>query len=293
MTHPRHAFSAARVVGAPVMLFCAMFLVTRVASQEQKSPHPTSATRQVELSATDGRQAFESRCAGCHGLDGRGGERAPDVATSSKTQRRGDDDLVRIVERGMPETGMPSFSSLGRPGIANVVAYLRLLQGRTGAAKPPGDAEKGRALFHGKAGCSECHMVAGVGGFIGMDLSGFGGTRSVEDIRNAITKPSTVDRQGSKIVVATRDGRHYTGVARNEDNFSIQLQTLDGEFHLFLKSELGSFARQPDSLMPSDYGSTLNAGELNDLVSFLMRAAHEAKADAVPSEKRTDDEEEE
>jgi len=45
--------------------------------------------------------------------------------------------------------------------------------------------------------------------------------------------------------------------------------------------------------MPSDYGSTLTAAELNDLVSFLMRAAHEAKADAVPSGKHTDDEEEE
>jgi hypothetical protein len=35
----------------------------------------------------------------------------------------------------------------------------------------------------------------------------------------------------------------YSGRVRNEDNFSLQLQTLDGAFHLFMKSELRSFER--------------------------------------------------
>src|SRR5437867_4253971 len=36
--------------------------------------------KQAERSIADGRQVFESRCAGCHGMDGRGAERAPDIA---------------------------------------------------------------------------------------------------------------------------------------------------------------------------------------------------------------------
>ncbi len=284
MTRPKHTVGARRLAGVSLTLFCALLLVARVASQDQKSPQSTKGARQVESAAADGRQAFESRCAGCHGLDGRGGERGPDIATSAKTQRRADGELFQIVERGAPGTGMPPFGSLGRTGIANVVSYLRLLQGSNGEGKLPGDAQKGRALFYGKARCAECHMVAGTGGFIASDLSAFGGTRSAEEIRDAITKPSKVNPQGGKMVVTTRDGRRYAGVARNEDNFSIQLQTLDGEFHLFLKSDLDSFARQADSLMPANYGSVLNAGELNDLVSFLMQTAKRRAASSKKSE---------
>jgi cytochrome c oxidase cbb3-type subunit 3 len=226
-------------------------------------------------------------------LDGRGGERAPDIATSTKSQRRSDEDLSHIVERGLPENGMPSFNSLGHDGIANVVSYLRVLQGGTGPSKVPGNAETGRALFYSKARCAECHMAGGSGGFIAGDLSAWGGTRSAEEIRNAITKPSAANRRGGKMVVITHDGRRYEGMARNEDNFSIQLQTLDGEFHLFQKTELESFTLQAEPLMPTDYGSTLTASELNDLVSFLMQSARDGKGDAAATERPKGDDEEE
>jgi hypothetical protein len=39
------------------------------------------------------------------------------------------------------------------------------------------------------------------------------------------------------------------------------------------------------SLMPADYGSTLSAGELNDLVSFLMSVAAKSKFDPDSSKK--------
>jgi cytochrome c oxidase cbb3-type subunit 3 len=249
-------------------------------------------SRLAEESPAEGRQIFEQRCAGCHGLDGRGGERAPDIATNAKTQRRSDDELFRIVEKGVPGTGMPSFASLGS-STKNVVTYLRFLQGKTGAAKLPGDTQKGKMLFYGKARCSECHATAGAGGFIAADLSGFGGTRAADEIREAIVKPSSASRLGGKMIVKTRNGQEYSGVLRNEDNFSLQLQSLNGDFHLFQKSELASFARQPDSLMPGDYGSTLNPSELNDLVSFLMSAAHDVKAEAAAGKKSKGDDEDE
>ena len=251
----------------------------------------TLGSRPADESSAEGRQIFEQRCAGCHGLDGRGGERAPDIAVNAKTQRRSDDELFRIIERGLPGTGMPSFASLGS-STKSVVVYLRQLQGKSGVAQLPGDAQKGRGLFYGKARCSECHAAAGAGGFIAADLSAFG-TRSVDEIREAITKPSNVTRQGGKMIVKTRGGQEYAGVVRNEDNFSLQLQSLNGEFHLFLKSELASFARQPESLMPADYGSTLHPGELNDIVSFLMFAARDAKAEAAPGKKSKSDDEDE
>jgi hypothetical protein len=66
------------------------------------------------------------------------------------------------------------------------------------------------------------------------------------------------------------DGRTFTGIARNEDNFSLQLQTIDGAFHFFEKSNLQRVEHQPESLMPSDYASRLQPQELNDIASYLV-----------------------
>ena len=275
-----------------LILLCALILTQRIASQEQKSPRSANGVQRVDIPSVEGKQAFESRCAGCHGLDGRGGERAPDIASTAKTQRRPDDELSRIIERGLPGTGMPAFASLGS-NVKNVVAYLRQLQGKTESAKLPGNAPKGRELFYGKARCSECHAITGSGGFIASDLSTFGGNRSPDEIRQAMINPASANRMGAKMIVKTRDGKEYSGLVRNEDNFSLQLQSLNGDFQLFQKSELTSFSRQPDSLMPADYATTLNPDELNDLISFLMSAARAVKAEAAAGKKPTNDEQEE
>ena len=114
-------------------------------------------------------------------------------------------------------------------------------------------------------------MVSGQGGFIASDLSIFGRTHTTEEMRQAIISPPDRDPRSVIFVVKTRDGQQFSGLVRNEDNFSLQLQTLDGGFHLFLKSDVESVARKTGALMPSDYAATLSAAEINDLVSFLAR----------------------
>jgi cytochrome c oxidase cbb3-type subunit 3 len=283
---------AARIASVlGLMLLSALVGTQRAASEGQKSQRAGNGGQRMNPSNVPGQQVFESRCAGCHGLDGRGGERAPDISTSEKTRRRSDDELSRIIADGLPGTGMPAFASLGS-GLKNVVAYLRQLQGKDDSAKFPGDVKRGRELFYGKPRCSECHAIAGSGGFIASELSGFGANRSADQIRQAIVKPASTNYLGGQMIVKTSDGKEYSGVVRNEDNFSLQLETLDGAFLLFQKSELAGFSRQPGSLMPADYAATLNRDELNDLVSFLMSAARGVKTDA-DKRKKSDDEEEE
>ena len=242
-----------------------------------------------------GQQVFSSSCAGCHGLDGRGGERAPDIASKPEVQRLSSAALTRIVHDGVPGTGMPSFRLLGASRIQAVVLYVRSLQGRGEAGRLPGNPEAGKGLFFGKAGCVECHMVAGVGGFIGSDLSNYAATESAQEIRDAILHPEAkADPAKKAVLVTTMSGEQLTGVARNEDNFSLQLQTLDGSFHLFTKTDLKSVEHQDRSLMPSDYGSRLSRVELNDIVSYMMSVAKSNLAGAKPGHKakkpETDDE---
>jgi cytochrome c oxidase cbb3-type subunit 3 len=293
MVHAENTFGSRIVRSLGILFLLALILAQGIASQEQKSPRSTGGVQRLAKWNVVGKRTFESRCAGCHGLDGRGGERAPDIVLNVKTQRRSDEEISRIIEHGLPETGMPSFTSLGSD-VKNVVAYLRQLQGKNEPAPLPGNAQKGQKVFYGKARCSDCHAVNGSGGFIASELTGFGRNRSPNEIRESIIKPASISRLGANmVIVKIRDGKEYSGVVRNEDNFSLQLQSLDGSFRLFQKSEIAGFSRQPESLMPSDYGTTLDRDELDDLISFLMSVARDAKSEAIQEKKPKDDEEEE
>ena len=284
---------ACRCTGAAGFLAWAfLFLGAAAGAQGQRPRQAASGTQGPSPGIAEGRQTFESRCASCHGLDGRGGERAPDVATRASVRRRSDADLFRIIQRGMPTAGMPSFATLESSRINALVSYLRLLQGKTGGSKVAGDPQKGKALFHGNARCADCHMMEGAGGYIASDLSLFGRTRAPEEIRDAITHPGR-DSGTSRGVVAvtTRDGQNFAGVLRNEDNFSLQLQTLDGVFHLFLKTDVTNVARQTEPLMPSDYGSLLNKSEIDDLISYMAAAARGSRSEPAPGTQRNRDDE--
>src|ERR1700742_3962098 len=158
---------------------------------------------QNERPIAEARQTFENRCAACHGLDGRGGERAPDIATSPKTQNRTDAAITQIITNGIIANGMPSFSSLDAPTIRSLVKYLRVLQGKSDTAAMPGNPASGKTIFLGKARCSECHLAAGEGGFLGPDLSTYARRRPPQEIRDAITKPATLPGLGRSEVTVT------------------------------------------------------------------------------------------
>jgi len=273
------------------VFFFACMLALHAGGQNAKSP--ASNSHESHSSAEDGQKAFESVCAACHGLDGRGGERGPNIATRAAVQQLSDEETLRVLGLGIPAAGMPAFSALGLPRIRAVMAYLRILQGGGKAASTSGDAHRGELLFFGKAGCAKCHMISGSGGFIGADLSSYASNGSAEEIRAALVDPNKdLDPRKRTVLVTTREGRQFTGVARNEDNFSLQLQSVDGTFHLFSKADLDQLEFLPKSLMPSDYGSALSSGEIDDLVSYLVRTARatrQMRASGTESKREKED----
>jgi len=258
---------------ALVGVLAALWATNSFVAQSQTQPQ-VPRQKNVKPASLPGKQTFASTCANCHGLDGRGGERAPNIAERPRVQQLSDAQLFKVIENGIPGTGMPAFHSLASTSIRAVVTYLRILQGAKNSVKLPGDPARGKTIFFGKAGCTGCHTVAGKGGFIASDLSGYAHTHTVEQIRNEITQPTVSNDRLARVVTATiRNGEKYTGRIRNEDNFSVQLQTLDGTFLFLAKSELETLEYSSQTLMPSDYGSTLSSRELDDIVSYLMSTA--------------------
>jgi alcohol dehydrogenase (cytochrome c) len=79
-----------------------------------------------------GRQVFVSRCAGCHGSDGNGGELGPAIAT--RVPARTDDDLMSVVRQGLPGAGMPAFPGVSDTDLVALIRYLRTLRPPAGSA---------------------------------------------------------------------------------------------------------------------------------------------------------------
>jgi putative heme-binding domain-containing protein len=224
--------------------------------------------------ANVGSQQFIRNCAGCHGSDGRGGDKAPAIATMPSVVALSDEQLVKIVHDGT-QAGMPAFPQLGDAGIRAVVDYLRTLQGKTSSNAPAaavvGNSESGHALFFGKAQCSSCHMVSGAGGFIASDLTVYGQSHNEEAILKAIVTPDSPLVAAARVVeVRTRAGQKLIGVVRSEDNFTLELQTQDGRYHFLERNSLADVQYTHHSLMPHDYGTRLTPAELNDIASYLI-----------------------
>jgi cytochrome c oxidase cbb3-type subunit 3 len=241
----------------------------------QKSNQTVGVGPSHEAASEVGRKLFESSCAGCHGLDGRGGEKGPNIATRPEISRRSDDEILGILQHGIPGAGMPAFSRLGDVKLQAVVRHLRFLQGLTAKTPVAGNAEDGRILFFRENGCATCHMINGAGGFLGSDLSSYGAVTSVAEMRERIMNHDQSPRART-IVVSTRDGRRLSGFARNEDNFSLQLQTLDGKFHFLDKSTVVNVDYSPTATAV-DLDKKLSKSDLDALVSFLVIAARHSQ----------------
>jgi cytochrome c oxidase cbb3-type subunit III len=218
-----------------------------------------------------GQRTFASTCAACHGLDGRGGKTAPNIARNSKLEHISDAEISAIIASGIPGTGMPAFRSLSPAKVHALVTYLRVLQGQNKTQKLPGDSTRGRIMFFEKGECSSCHAIRGEGGFAAPDLTIYGAHRSAAEIAEAIIHPGNGMDAGYRVVtVITHDGQRFRGSIRNEDNFSLQLQAADGSFHFLLRSDVKDLEYEQHSTMPADYEKRLSRSELNDLVSYLM-----------------------
>lgn len=246
-------------------------------------------------------QRFVEYCAGCHGTDGKGGDKAVSLATNQSLTTRTDAELFQIIHDGT-NNGMPPFAQIGAANIRSLVHYLRVLEGEPGPEPGPesgsesgpftpsaeaavdGNANAGRALYFGKAHCSTCHMADGKGGFIAADLTRYGQNRAADAIVQAIVAPDNPLVPSSRVVtVTTRSGQTLTGALRNEDNFNLEIQTEDGRYYLLVRGELEQVQYTEHSLMPRDYGSRLTSRELGDIASFLIVVSKSPRATPEPS----------
>jgi len=231
--------------------------------------------------ATDidaGKKQFASLCAGCHGVDGAGGEYGPNIVDLRRWERS-EKSLPDIIKNGITDSGMPAFP-LPQPDVDSLVAFVNSLRAPAADHPAPGDAAAGERYFFGKGNCSGCHMIQGRGGNLGPDLSTLGRQRRLGQIQQALRDPASLQTPGYKLVsLRLRDGASFQGLVKNESNYDLQLQTLDGTLRLLSREEIADETREPSSLMPK---VSANGDELRDLVAFLSRLTAESTPRATP-----------
>lgn len=260
-----------------------LFAPTTSLARHQHRKNETATPGKSNAAMIQARRDYETRCSSCHGLDGRGSERAPNISSDPAIVNLPDRDIFKMVHDGIPSKGMPAFGYLGGEEIKSLVSYLRAIGKPSGWKLESGNPLRGDEMFFGKAGCGTCHMVRGKGGFLGSDLTEYAATHTPEEAREAILDPGKLrDLHQEMVTIVTRAGARCSGVVRNEDNFSIQLMGVDGAFHNVVKSDVQDLKRSNTPVMPADYGQRLTGRELNDLVSFLAQAAQRR---ALPSKK--------
>jgi cytochrome c oxidase cbb3-type subunit III len=211
-----------------------------------------------------GRQLYQGSCSGCHGATGEGSQ-GPSLL--SRVNRLADRALFETIRNGLTGTTMPDFP-LAEARIWELAAYVRSLSAPAVAVKTVGDAERGREIFRGAGKCAGCHMILGQGGVMGPDLSNVGADRTLHQLRESIAKPSARIAAGYSAASARmKDGRLIEGIAKNFNNYSVQILDRDGKLHLIRREEWSTLEIKEISLMPA----VKDPSAVADLLAFLAR----------------------
>ena len=234
------------------------FMISTTASAQQ---HETAAD--IE----DGGRVFRSSCANCHGQDG---DQVPgvDLGRGQFTRARTDADLIGIIQKGIPNTGMPA-TNFNHEQASRVVAYLRSVAASRRGGAVTGDVARGKAVFDGKGSCGTCHRVGATGSRVGPDLSSIGLQRRAVELEQSLVDPEAdVQVNNRTYRVVASDGAVTTGRLLNIDSFTVQMLDSKEQLRSFMKSDLrdSGFVASP---MPS-FKARLSAQEIADVVSYLV-----------------------
>jgi putative heme-binding domain-containing protein len=133
-----------------------------------------------------------------------------------------------------------------------------------------GDPARGEAIFRRKdLACLKCHAIAGAGGLAGPDLVSIGASAPIDYLIESILLPNKAVKENyHSTIVATRDGRFYTGIKVRETNEQLVLR--DGEDReVVIPIKAIEERSMGGSLMPEGLADSLTRAELVDLVRFL------------------------
>ena len=255
-----------RIIDLAILALVLAAVGSTVAASQQTAQLHDSQYPDVDIA--HGASLYSARCAPCHGAQG---DAVGGVNLRSGRFRNAitDRDLAGFIRAGSQAAGMPPFA-LDDADMAGIIAYLRNMNSFDAATVKGGNADRGRALFEGKGGCTKCHRVGRVGSHVGPNLTDIGSVRSAGSLQRSLLEPVTQMMPINRPVrLVTKDGTVINGRRLNEDTYSIQIMDDRERLQTLIKADLREFTILKTSPMPS-YKDTLSPEELADLLGFLL-----------------------
>jgi putative heme-binding domain-containing protein len=260
------------------LLLMASLLIEFARCKEATNNKTPADLSRLPDTALAGKEIFENNCVRCHGMDA-SGLTGPSLR---KPKLKHAPDLVsftKVVEQGIPGTGMPSNWSYSDSECLQIYRYLKWLR-TSDQDHTDGDSAAGK-LVYAKAGCQKCHTINGIGIGIGPDLSEIGSSRNASYLKQALIDPGAALPESTDpdngygfslylpVTIITADGKEIDGLRINEDTYTIQIRDLGNNLFSFNKDQEKSIEKKlGQSLMPS-FKSTLTETEINNLVAYL------------------------
>jgi len=184
---------------------------------------------------TRGEAQFKQSCGFCHAPDATGA-RGPDLVRSKIVAHDVNGNLIgEVIRDGRPDQGMPPLP-LSADQITAIAAFLHqraqeaLESGRVPDQYPltkllTGNAEAGKAYFHGAGGCKTCHSPTG-------DLKGIAGKYSPLRLESQMLYPSGGSSKPT-VTVVLLTGEHLQGPMLHLDEFTVGLRDASGWYRSF------------------------------------------------------------
>ncbi|MGH9466983.1 MAG: c-type cytochrome [Terriglobales bacterium] len=230
-------------------------------------PDPAAAAR--------GKALFGSTCAFCHGADATGQTGPNLLDVPLVITDKGGDNIGPFLKHGIPDQGMPAFTSVTAAQAADISAFLhdriRLAADRFAQERPQvvvGNVVAGKAYFDGAGRCATCHSPTG-------DMAGIGKKFQPADLEGRILSPlgyRGVSNQS--VTVDFPSGESVTGRLVRQDEFFIDLINAQGWEHSYPAAGAAIHLLKPDPMaahkaLMKQFADQPNDAHLHDLVAYL------------------------
>ncbi len=149
----------------------------------------------------------------------------------------------------------------------------------TDPAKPPADVALGRAIY--AKTCQQCHVLFGVGGKVGPDITGANRANLGYLLENILDPSAVIPKEYAATIIETKAGRTVTGIVKGETPAALTVVTANETLTIPL-GEIETRLPTKVSMMPDDLLKPMSDHE----VRSSHRVPAEPRADAHPGHGR-------
>ena len=239
-----------------------------VAQVAQAVPPSEEKAEDADYDVRMGKRYINAYCSRCHGRDGKGA-RGPDLTQGRFRRAQTDEELLNIIQAGIPGTDMVGIGPDYPDICLNIIAYLRAeaLNSKNVQIPPAGSVTQGYELFK-QHKCASCHWVQGGGGRLGTDLSRL--TAPPDYVRNSMLDPeSQIDQNFQNVIVYTQDDLVLHGRRLHENSYFLLMMDMQENLHVIAKQHIQEIKRPHQSLMPS-FRNQLNGQDIEDITTYIF-----------------------